>query len=182
MMRASELHGIQIDGLTESLIASLYADDTTVFLSNDDSYDLLMEILETWCLASGAKFNTKKSEVIPLGSQKYRQKLIESRRLNDRSSEIDEEVRIARDGEAVRILGAWPGNKLVEADTWSTVLDKIKGILSRWERTHPTMSGRCIISQVIIGGCTQYLMAAQGMPPRIEEKLDKIALDFIWAG
>ena len=45
---------------------------------------------------------------------------------------------------------------------------------------HPTMKGRKIITQAIVGGYTQFLTKAQGMPTHIEKALTKIIKDFMW--
>ncbi|EJD34755.1 hypothetical protein AURDEDRAFT_40360, partial [Auricularia subglabra TFB-10046 SS5] len=182
LLRKSGLKGYDIEGLSEKLIATLYADDTTVYLAADDSYEVLQQILAEWCTASGAKFNIKKTEVIPIGKAEYRAQVVETRRMNENSQPFPAGVRIARDGEATRILGAWPGNGVKIAASWATIAAKIQDKLDRWERTMPTLSGRGIISQVVVGGFTQYLTAAQGMLRQMEKRLDKLAVDFFWKG
>ncbi|EJD33806.1 hypothetical protein AURDEDRAFT_22614, partial [Auricularia subglabra TFB-10046 SS5] len=182
LLRKSHLQGYEIEGLSERLIATLYADDTTVYLSANDNYEDLLGILEIWCRASGARFNVAKTEIIPLGEPGYRSSLIETRRTREGASALPEGIRIARDGEVTRILGSWPGNTKGNAAAWSTILDKIQSTLDRWSRFRPSLNGRSIISRAIIGGCTQYLTAAQGMPQDIEKKLDRMTLNFLWDG
>ncbi|EJD39981.1 hypothetical protein AURDEDRAFT_47514, partial [Auricularia subglabra TFB-10046 SS5] len=182
MLRASELKGFEIGGLTEKLIATLYADDTTVYLSKSDSFQDLETILRTWCLASGAKFNTSKTEIIPLGSEQYREHLITTRKMRDDGDEIPEGIRIARDGEPTRILGTWPGNKVKLANAWSIALEKTQRALDKWANHHPTLNGRAILARTLAGGYTQYLTAAQGMPRTVEKKLDRMVMDFVWDG
>lgn len=76
LLRAStELDGFEILGIKEKLIVSLYADDTTVYLSESDLYTSLEKILATWCKASGAKFNLEKTEVIPIGTHPHRERM-----------------------------------------------------------------------------------------------------------
>jgi hypothetical protein len=61
-LRNSEnLHGYKIPNVTNRIIINLYADDTTIFLSKEDKYSDLEEILSIWCLASGAKFSMEKN-------------------------------------------------------------------------------------------------------------------------
>lgn len=96
------------------IVVTMFADDTTVYLTEDDNFSDLNDILQCWCNASGAKFNTSKTEVIP--------------------NSID----IAKDGKATRILGAWIGNGVEEQAVWSPILDKIEDSLKRWEKWHPT--------------------------------------------
>ena len=60
MLRESELKGISVKGTTERIIASLFADDTMIYLHEDDNIETLMNILNTFCTASTAKFNVEK--------------------------------------------------------------------------------------------------------------------------
>ncbi|KAG1863879.1 hypothetical protein F4604DRAFT_1032519 [Suillus subluteus] len=60
------------------------------------------------------------------------------------------------------------------------MLEKIDASLKRWEKSHPTVEGRKIIIQCTIGGMTQYLTVAQGMPKDIEKTLMVKARSFIW--
>ena len=71
MLRDSTLKGLEIPGDTECLITTLFADDTTVYLSEEDKFDDLQQILQKWCHVSGAKFNVKKTVVIPAGTPEY---------------------------------------------------------------------------------------------------------------
>ncbi|EJD46021.1 hypothetical protein AURDEDRAFT_36857, partial [Auricularia subglabra TFB-10046 SS5] len=181
MLRSSELKGYDIPGLEEKLIATLYADDTTVYLTKEDLYQQLDGILDDWCLASGARFNVQKTEVIPIGSAEHRADLVATR-VAGPGSEVPAGVRIARDGEVTRILGSWPGNGVKNVAAWSIIEDKVYERLDRWDKTHPTLAGRGIITQVVIGGLTQYLMASQGMPHELERSLNRAAVDFFWQG
>ena len=176
-----QLHGYNIPGSEEKLITSLFADDTSIFLSQNDRMDDVQIILDEWCQASGAKFNVGKTEIIPLGTLDHRNQIITTRKLNplDQTT-IDERIRIAEDGEATRMLGAWIGNKTNDATPWEPVIDKTNKSLERWNRSHPTLFGKKIIVQMIVGGYTQYLAMAQGMPKCIESALIRIIRNFMW--
>ncbi|EPS96357.1 hypothetical protein FOMPIDRAFT_14145, partial [Fomitopsis schrenkii] len=180
-LRDSNLRGYDIPGADERLIATLFADDTTTFLKKDDKFTDLMAILDIWCTASGARFNKDKTEIIPVGRCEYRQRLIETRTPCPGGDKIPDHIRIAQDGEAIRILGAWHGNDINEGGVWTPILEKIDATLARWENTHPTMEGRKYIAQMHIGGTTQYLAKVQGMPKHVEDKLDKRIRTFVWA-
>ncbi|KAF5367236.1 hypothetical protein D9615_010673 [Tricholomella constricta] len=179
-IRASMLEGFKIPGNEEKLIANLFADDTTIFLSKNDSLTDLYHILDKWCDASGAKFNTSKTEIILIGSKTFRENVIATRRTTIDAEEIPASVHIAQEGEAVRILGAWFGNRIDAESPWSIVLDKINANLARWERSNPTIEGRCLIVSMIVGGMTQYLTQVQGMPQKIEKRLTKTIRNFMW--
>ena len=99
--KSTEIKGIQIPGKREFLKIKLFADDTTVYLSDNDKIDDLQAALAKWCKVSGAKFNIEKTEIIPLGNRAQRESIVNSRRLNAECSHIPDHVHIARDGEPV---------------------------------------------------------------------------------
>ncbi|KAI9056416.1 hypothetical protein FKP32DRAFT_1549724, partial [Trametes sanguinea] len=72
MIRKSNIKGMNIPNLREALKATLFADDTTAFLCEDDDFQDLQKILDTWCGAAKARFNIKKTEVIPIGTEEFR--------------------------------------------------------------------------------------------------------------
>ena len=179
-LRDSQLKGYEIPGSEEKLIANLFADDTTTFLSAEDNMDDLENILTKWCKASSAKFNIQKTEVIPIGTPEYRAQLVETRKINNHSTEIPPHIHIAKDGEPVRILGTWIGNKIDDENVWTPLLGKIDRALERWEKGNPTIEGRKLVVQMVVGGMTQYLTQVQGMPTAIEKRLEKRIRKFIW--
>ena len=140
-----------------------------------------MTILDTWCTASGAKFNKDKTEVIPLGLPEYRASLIETRRPTPDSDPLPDHIHIAKEGEMIRILGAWHGNEINQEAVWTPTLEKVNVALTRWEKRKPTMAGRKHIIQMVVGGMTQYKAKVQGMPKKVEATLEKRIWTFMWA-
>lgn len=180
MLRASQLNGLHIRGIKDKTIANLFADDTTSFLNAYDKFHTLLDILSTWCKASKARFNQAKTEIIPIGSDEYRAELIRTRRLSPEQPEIPPNMRIVEEGRATRILGAWFGNDKEVESPWAPVIERIDDTLRRWDQSNPTLEGRKIGVQSIVGGMTQYLTQVQGMPDHIERTLSKRAIDFVW--
>ncbi|EIW54962.1 uncharacterized protein TRAVEDRAFT_130382, partial [Trametes versicolor FP-101664 SS1] len=180
--RSSTLRGISVPGGQERLIAKLFADDTTVYLSEDDDYEEMEAITSKWCRASRAKFNTSKTEVLPMGSLEYRTRLVQSRKMNGASTRIPESVHIVKEGEAIRSLGAWIGNNAPEATPWTAIIRTIECRLDKWSQGNPTLKGRRLIAGMEFGGRTQFLAMAQGMPAEVEKKLTDMAISFIWNG
>lgn len=181
-LRNSTLRGYSVPGVVDKILVSLFADDTTVFLSEHDDYNLLQRILDLWCTASTAKFNSSKTNIIPIGSHDYRQDVISTRTLQNSTSALDPSIRIAKDGEPTRILGAWLGNMVNDADPWSKVLDRIATSLDMWSKTSPSLVGKARIVQCVVGGGTQYLTTVQGMPLHVEKSVIKLIRSFIWNG
>lgn len=181
-LRQSNLEGFKIPGKEERLIATLFADDTTTYLSKNDDFGVLVDLLDVWCAASGAKFNITKTEIIPIGTLEHRNAVQQNRYINGTDgTKIPENIKISKDREPIRSLGAMIGNNICQIESWARVLEKIDASLKRWEQGHPTMEGRRLIIQMVVGGMTQYLTKVQGMPKGIEEKLEKRIRKFLWA-
>ncbi|EPQ53496.1 hypothetical protein GLOTRDRAFT_24514, partial [Gloeophyllum trabeum ATCC 11539] len=176
------LTGYDIPGVSDKILATLFTDDTTIYLPRGNRLSELQQILDTWCTASGAKFNTDKTEIIPIGSMEHRQTVITSRRLHPGDDPIPISVHIAKDGETVRSLGAWIGNGIDALSTWEIILDKVDLTLKRLGRGHPTLNSKRHMVQHIAGGMTQYLTKVQGMPKSVEAALTKVIRCFIWDG
>ncbi|KIL69182.1 hypothetical protein M378DRAFT_190406 [Amanita muscaria Koide BX008] len=180
MLRKSQLKGLDSKEGRTRLIASLFADDTTVFLHETDSFEDLQNLLTCWCKASGARFNIRKTVVIPLGNKAYREKLVRSRKLNPTGAPIPREVHIAEEAEPIRILGTFVGYNTPQINVWTPILEKIDLNLERWNRGHPTQDGKRLIIGMEVGGRTQYLTRVQGMPSEIEDAISKRISKFMW--
>lgn len=176
------LHGFQLPGSTEKLIATLFADDTTIYMSETDDFRHLQVELDRWCLASGARFNVTKTEVIPLGTIEYRQKLRDTRRNKEGGTRLQSDIHITAEGEASRSLGGWIGNNIEQTQVWTKTLDKVQASLDRWAKGRPTLHLKAKIVQITVGAMTQYLTTVQGMPRSVEDKLDRMTKDFLWDG
>jgi hypothetical protein len=161
-------------------MTTLFANDTTVYLSEFDCYDDLKNILDTWCIASGAKFNTAKTEVLPIGSPIYRNTVLRTCKIHPSQEPLMDGIHIVEDKEPVRILGAWIGNNVDQSAIWSPVIDKIRNSLNQWSKSHPTLFGRRLIVQMIVGGMSQYLATTQRMPKQVVQILEKTIRKFIW--
>jgi hypothetical protein len=87
--------GIQIPGQVEKLAIKLFADDTNLYLSKEDSFNYIQNILDHWCEISGVKFNIEKTEIIPIGSTEHRQRVVTMRKLNERDqSPLTERIHV----------------------------------------------------------------------------------------
>lgn len=159
----------------------MFADDTTVYLGTTDSFDKMQKLLQKWGDASSAKFNVGKTEVIPVGSPEYRQKVIDTRGLND-NEQIPENIHVAKDGESVQILGGHVGNNIDNFTMWTPVIKKIDADLVRWEALHLTIETKAQIVQITIRSMTQYLTQVNEMPPQIFTHLERAMRKFIWSG
>ena len=181
MIRKSTLiKGLQIPASKSRLKVKMFVDDTTVFLEEADDIRDLQDILSQWCESSRSKLNIEKTEVIPLGNSAQRRETLNERKTNESGMEIPSHIHIAKDGEPVRILGAWLGNNIDQNITWAPVIENCCKRLKRWGAAKHTLEGRRLIIQMQIAGVTQYLTKVQGMPKSVEDTLDKATRRFLW--
>ncbi|OJT15896.1 Transposon TX1 uncharacterized 149 kDa protein [Trametes pubescens] len=181
-LRASALHGLMIPGDAERLIATLFADDTTVYLGEGDDYAAALAPTEIWCRAARARFNLEKTEVIPLGTAEHRAEVLTTRCLYQGATPIPQNVHIVAEGEAVRSLGAWIGNCADDAAPWSPLVATMKKNLEKWNKGKPTLLGRKLAIDLEVGGRTQFLAKAQGMPKVAENAITRMIASFMWDG
>ncbi|RPD55591.1 hypothetical protein L226DRAFT_466944, partial [Lentinus tigrinus ALCF2SS1-7] len=180
MIRKSDLSGFNIPGTIEALKATLFADDTTVYLSEEDDFGVLQDILDTWCSAAKARFNISKTEIIPIGEVTYRTEVITTYRSTGTWKNFPQNARMAGEGEPVRILGAFIGNGVRQCEAWSPTLAKLDSVLERWQKGISTLEGRRHVVQMFIGGMTQFLTDVQSMPPQVCKRLEKVLRKYLW--
>ncbi|KAI9064311.1 hypothetical protein FKP32DRAFT_1557020, partial [Trametes sanguinea] len=181
-IRASSIKGITIPGLRDRLVTKMFADDTAMYLCEEDKYEEVHDVTLVWCRGARAKFNLTKTEVIPLGTVEYRERVVATRKLNEDSQPIPAGVKIAEDGESVRLLGAWIGNRTNDAAPWERVLSTLDGVLDKWNTRNPSLHGRKLILGMEVAGRTQFLAKAQGMPESILKRLQRMMAAFLWNG
>ncbi|KAH6914277.1 hypothetical protein BKA70DRAFT_1519966 [Coprinopsis sp. MPI-PUGE-AT-0042] len=182
MLRKSGLKGMMISEGMERLITSLFADDTTVFMSEYDCFEDLERILDRWSVASGAKFNVEKTELLPVGTPEYRNTLRETRKTGNEEGreKVPNSVHIAEDGEPIRVLGVFVGIGIDDVGVWTPTIEQVIRALERWSRSNPTVEGRRHIVNMEVGGRTQYREDVQGMPEIVRKTIKKLISTFMW--
>lgn len=179
MLHNSKLEGICLSEDLKRLIATLFADNVTVYLASNDKFLDLEEILKKWCQASGAKFNIPKTVIVLVGSHKYRKIVISMRKPTPDSPLIPEEIKIAKEGKATHLLGAFIGNGVDNASVWTPTLEVVVRDLKRWEKSNPTIEGCRLGVRMVVGRRTQYRARVQDMPKQVEEYLEKMIRSFL---
>jgi ribonuclease HI/exonuclease III len=179
-LRQSELQGLKIPGIPRKILTSLFADDTLVYLGSKDDMKVLKKIIDKFCLATTAKFNIEKTECLPLGNKEQRIKIIQTRKIG--INNIDKEIKIIKDGECMRTLGAWVGNDNGKVDKWNKIIQDQEQLMELWQRMHPSLKGKEILLKTLIQSKAVFLATVNGMPKDIEDRMQRNMKDFLWEG
>ncbi|KAL1676769.1 hypothetical protein EV122DRAFT_188238, partial [Schizophyllum commune] len=91
-------------------------------------------------------------------------------------------VRIADEGQVIRILGGWFGNNVDKCESWALTVEKIVRTFRRWSLGHNSMEARRHAAQQIAAGMTQFLTDVQQMPESVLKRLIALTKEFVWAG
>src|SRR5258707_1131755 len=109
-----------------------------------------------------------------------RNELLRTREFNGWS--IEEEVHLAQDGEAIRLLGSWGGNTTNANAKWEGILEKQLKIMKLRDLRHPSTIGRVLITKALVIPVAYYLMTVNGIPRRYLLSTEKDIRNFIWKG
>jgi len=181
MIRKSTLRGFKIQGIQEKTLVSLFADDILVYMNKKDKIQTLERIISTFCKASTAKFNKEKTEILPIGSKKYREQIIEKRQTSESEEDkIPEEIRVVKDGETLRTLGSYMDNKVNQVTQWNQILKKQKDILDAWITLNLSTSGKELILKSLVQSRALFLATVNGIPKDIEKRMEKQMKAFLW--
>ena len=123
------IKGVKLPGGTEAKI-SMYADDTTLILSDDKSIIRSFQLVRRYEHASGAKLNRQKSYGVYLG--KWRNKTSGPVNINW--------------SESAKIVGIFFGYDDPPDKLWKENISKIKKEIHNWSNTDLTMKGRVTVA------------------------------------
>ncbi len=122
------VQGIKVEGT--HCILSQYADDTTIFLTGDDSFSAIKSSLELYEKASGAKVHPGKCEGLWLGSNKGRSDNPNGYRWTSKK---------------IKILGLYFGNENQQNNNWIPRIEAFKKTLKLWSKRNLSMKGKKIV-------------------------------------
>jgi len=182
-IRNSNLKGVEVEGLTKRIIVSLFADDTLIYMNEQDDMNEVKEIIEVFCKASTAKFNLEKTEYLPVGKPEYREKVETTRRINNKpGNKIPNNITIIKEGQTMRTLGSWVGNGGNQNPQWNSIIKKQQDILEKWGKMRPSYRGKELILKALVQSRALFLATVNGMPKETEKKMQKEMKLFLWNG
>ena len=98
LQRCKDIEGYKIPREKEMLVVTMFTNGMAVYMADTDNLDTLWKVLKGWCTAAGARFIESKTEVISIGTEKYRTEVLKGRKTGPNAKEIDAKIHIARKG------------------------------------------------------------------------------------
>lgn len=183
MLRNSKLKGFKINGTEDPVKVTLFADDTIVYMRQDDDFRELNKVLDRFCEASTAKFNLEKTEFLPIGTKEHRQEVIKERRLNKLpGNQIEAGMTIIEDGTSMRTLGAWIGNETNQEPQWNKIMEEQEKRMDLWGKMNLSLKGKELILKAIVQSKAIFLATVNGISNRRAEEMNKKMRRFLWSG
>lgn len=141
---------------------SLYMDDVTVICTTNDSMIKALQWCEQFSLASGAKLNRTKSEILYLNWP-----------------EKKPNIGLVEKTERIKIWGVEIG-KSMETKNWEKRLPAIKGKLLQWEERELTLTGKVLVIKAEVLASLTFLAATLPAPKPFLLSLRCTIFQFIW--
>jgi hypothetical protein len=165
-LRASPLRGLLAPGRPLRLLQ--YADDKLVGLRDERDIVTLHRVLDLYELASGAKINQAKSELIPLPAS-----------AGDNCWTFLG-ARIIPPGSTTRYLGVQIGINPDPAAVWQPQVDLVRSTLSAWRPRRLTFQGRITVLKFLALSRIWHVAAVIPCPDNIQMALQRLSFEFLW--
>ena len=168
LIRSSpRIQGITTSTSAVALKTSSYADDLTCFVTNEDGFFALEDILSSYQAASGAQLNRTKSHGLWLGSWKSRRDL---------------PLGIAWSSESIKILGLifTPQYFKTVSINWRLILEKVRGIVAVWKRRDMSLHGRATVLNTFALSKVYYAAHVLTILPYHLGQLEADIWNFLW--
>ena len=180
-IRKSSLSGFKIPDVQDKILVSMFADDTLIYLNEKDDLTILKTELDVFCILSNARFNEHKYEALPVGSQLYRKKVLDTRKLNDKPGNVlKDNIKLIKEGQSMRTLGAWIGHNTDVCPQWSKILEKQRKILNKWSSMNLSLKGKELILKALVTSRTLFLATVNGISNDMIREMNLEMRKFLW--
>ena len=147
-----------------------YADDTTLFLKDEEELELALCIIDNFSLLSGLKLNRHKSVVLPIGGYTCKNTLVSN-------------VIWLQPHNVIKVLGIYFSGEKEASNidlNWSSKIDILIRDVNRWKKRDISMYGKIILCKTFLLSKINYIIQSLSLPDEILAEIDRIMFNFIW--
>jgi hypothetical protein len=160
----NDIKGIKI-GQTEIKLVQM-ADDTTVFIEDQDSLEHIFKILETFEKYAGLKLNKSKTEAMWLGKN-----------INNCNTPLN--IKWVKQVHSLGIFFSYNTDSVVMKNFMDRAKE-FKRILDLWSLRDLSLIGKITILKSLAFSKIIYQCAVLTLPPNFIELINEIAYNFLW--
>lgn len=163
--RNPDIVGLSIPLSPEQIKVTQYADDLTVIITKEHSFNALLYVINTFCTATAAKINRLKSNGLFLGTWKNR---------TDSPGSFSWQ-------KSIKLLGVWfSANGLDAGATWPKVLSNLKGTLHEASSRSKTLYGRALLINALALSKLWYVSSIDSLSNYWKGRFEKVVFSFLW--
>lgn len=176
-IRQSEyIHGIELPFLEydkNEVKITQFADDTTVFVKDEESITNVLKTFELFSQISGLYINKSKSDAVWIGA--YRESTNEIGGINWKCVPNNN----------VKILGVVvnPCTKIEElCVNWEPKMELIERSIRAWTMRNLTMVGKVLIVKSLLASQLSFIGSIIDLPSEFVNRLNRMFFKFVWGG
>ena len=171
LRHSKEIKGISITNKNFQLQKILqYADDTSLFLKDENELTCAFNIIDNFGAISGLKLNRHKSSILPLGG--FIAEITNS--CNAKWLQPDDYI---------KILGVYFSAEK-EASTiklnWEPKIASMLRKINNWNKRNISMYGKVILCKTFLLSKINYIIQSLSLPDNVLAEIDRIMFKFIW--
>jgi len=178
MRLRAKIRGISVFGLPHAKVM-LYADDTNLFLSPEDSLPGVAACLTSTSYAIGSRFNLDKTDVKPIGSAEFKQSAFDNPLAFQTSLPG---AYVLPPSAPLRILGVWVGSEDFAAPRWAQIEAHIGKITKQWRAIGASLRNRAVLASALLSSRCYHLLDGNGIPAATLSRLTGKISRFVRGG
>ena len=175
----SSISGLDINSC--SLLMSLFADDTDMFLSaSKETIDAVFYELKQFGQCAGCMYNAKKTKCIPLGATAHNTALLEEVKRTYGQNFIPPDSKFSALG--INFCASTDLKRLVMT-VYEQKLSRISMLIRSWNKRHLTVFGKVTLIKTLLLAQLVYLTVPLPRPSdNILKTIDTTMFNFLWGG
>lgn len=147
-----------------------FADDLMLFAkANHKNCDVVIEVLDNFCILAGEKVNLKKSKILFSPNVPRRRKRFICRKMGMN---------------ATNNLGRYLGFPILTqgrpGNAYNFIVDRVQNKLAGWRTKLLSRAGKLVLVKFVVALIADYFMQCQALPNKVCDAVDKTIRDFLW--
>ena len=161
------IKGLPLPGMeSEFFKISQYADDTTICVTSEESFQAVFDVYSIYERASGSKLNQSKSKGLWLGCW---------------SGRLDFPIRLLWSSESIHCLGVTIGPNLPLSVNWLDRVSALENVLNLWQQRCLSFHGKALVANALGLSGLWYVASVLPLDKLILSNINSTLFKFVWS-